>query len=214
MNEMHTASALGGYALGWDTYGPAAAPTRLEHSGTLFTFSGYQAVLPQSGYGIAILFNCGSASLLEQTAIFRGVLHLIDGTEPTPVRPRLTNATLDALLACLTVLVLVLVASGGLTARRWAARSTRSRVRIGLGLVPSLAVLGLVVTFPDIAALLVGGRDVSWVAAAYGWPALVVLVAASLIAAATTLITRSCQLSRLVRTRPMCRGDRAERQPR
>ena len=70
MTEMHTPSAPGGYALGWDTDGPAAAPTRLEHSGNLLTFSAYQAVLPQSGYGIALLFNSGSPFLRDQTAIF------------------------------------------------------------------------------------------------------------------------------------------------
>ena len=44
-----------------------------------------------------------------------------------------------------------------------------------------------------------GGRDVSWVAAAYGWPALVVLVAAALMAATATLIFHSWQLSRHLR---------------
>ena len=77
MTEMHTPSTPGGYALGWDTYGPAAAPTRLEHSGNLLTFSAYQAVLPQSGYGIALLFNSGSPFLRDQTAIFRGVLRYL-----------------------------------------------------------------------------------------------------------------------------------------
>jgi sugar phosphate permease len=72
-------------------------------------------------------------------------------------------------------------------------------VRIVLGLVPSMAVLGLVGAFADIVGRLTGGRDVSWAAAAYSWPALVVLVAAALIAAAATLTARSWQLSRHVR---------------
>jgi CubicO group peptidase (beta-lactamase class C family) len=80
MTEMHTASAPNGYALGWDTVGPAATPTRLEHSGSLRTFSAYQAVLPQSGYGIALVFNSGSAFLRDQTAIYRGVLDILQGT--------------------------------------------------------------------------------------------------------------------------------------
>jgi Beta-lactamase len=102
---MHTPSTASGYALGWDSYGPPAAPTRLEHSGNLLTFSAYQAVLPESGYGIALLFNSGSAFLLEQTAIFRGALHLVEGTDRTAGRPRLTTTTLDVLLGCLTVFV-------------------------------------------------------------------------------------------------------------
>ena len=62
-----------------------------------------------------------------------------------------------------------------------------------------MAVLGLVAAFPDIVGRLAGGREVNWVTAAYSWPALVVLVAAALIAAATTLIARTWQLNRWVR---------------
>jgi hypothetical protein len=199
MTEMHTPSARGGYALGWDTDGPAAAPTRLEHSGNLLTFSAYQAVLPQSGYGIALLFNSGSRFLRDQTAIFYGLLDLVVGTDRTPIPPRVTTAALDAVLGCLAVLVLALGAHSGLTSRRWATRRAGSRVRIVLGVAPSMAVLGLVAAFPDIAGRLAGGRDVSWVAAAYSWPALAVFVAAALIAAATTLTARAWQLSRPVR---------------
>ena len=199
MTEIHTPSAPSGYALGWDTDGPAAAPTRLEHSGNLLTFSAYQAVLPQSGYGIALLFNSGSPFLRDQTAIFYSVLQLVEGADRTSSRPRVSTAALDALLGCLTVLVLALGARGGLASRRWATRHARSRVRVVLGLLPSVAVLGLVVAFPDIVGRLAGGRDVSWVTAAYSWPALVVFVAAALIAAATTLIARFWQLSRRVR---------------
>jgi CubicO group peptidase (beta-lactamase class C family) len=114
MTEMHTPSAPSGYALGWDTDGPAAAPTRLEHSGSLLTFSAYQAVLPQSGYGIALLSNSGSPFLRDQTAIFRDVLRLVEGTDRTPARSRVSTASLDALMGCLTVLVLALGAHGGL----------------------------------------------------------------------------------------------------
>jgi hypothetical protein len=199
MTELHTPSAPSGYALGWDTFGAAAAPTRLEHSGNVLTFTAYQAVLPQSGYGIALLFNSGSPFLRDQTAIFYGVLDLVEGADPTPGRPRVSTAALDAVLGCLTVLVLALGARGGLASRRWGTRHAHSRIRIVLGLLPSLAVLGLVAAFPDIAGHLIGGRDVTWVAAAYSWPALVVLVAAALIAATATLITRSWQLTRPIR---------------
>ena len=214
MTEMHTPSAPSGYALGWDTDGPAAAPTRLEHSGNLLTFSAYQAVLPQSGYGIALLFNSGSPFLRDQTAIFRDVLRLVEGTDRTPARSRVSTASLDALMGCLTVLVLALGAHGGLAARRWATRHARSRVHIVLGLAPSMAVLGLVAAFPDIVGRLTGGRDVNWVTAAYSWPALVVLVAAALMAAATTLIARSWHLSRHIRNLANVPGRPASAAPR
>ena len=198
MTELHTPSAPNGYALGWDTDGPAAAPTRLQHSGNLLTFSAYQAVLPSSGYGIAILFNSGSPFLRDQTAIFRDVLTLVEGADPVAVRPRVTTAALDALLGFLTVLVLALGARSVLTSRRWATKHALSGTRILLGLGPPLAVLALGAAFPTIVGHLTGGRDVNWVTAAYSWPALVVLVAAAWIAAAATLIARSWQLSQAV----------------
>ena len=64
-----------------------------------------------------------------------------------------------------------------------------------LGLGPPLAVLALGAAFPTIVGHLTGGRDVNWVTAAYSWPALIILVAAALVAAAATLIARSWQLS-------------------
>src|SRR6476469_6534934 len=118
MTELHTPSAPSGYALGWDTEGPAAAPVRLDHSGNLLTYSAYQAVLPQSGFVVALLFNVGSPFLRDHPAIYREVLHLVDGTGPAAVRPRVSTATLDALLGCLTVGVLALGAYGGLASRR------------------------------------------------------------------------------------------------
>lgn len=196
MATMHAPSAPNGYALGWDTDGPVAAPTRLEHSGNLLTYSAYQAVLPQSGYGIVLLFNSGSPFLRDQTAIYRDLRRLVEGTDQAAARSRVTTPTLDAVLAFLTVGVLVLGAGGGLTARRWARRRSHARLAIVLGLLPPVTVLALIAAVPGIVGRLTGGRDVSWVTAAYSWPALVLFLEAVLLAAAATLITRSWQLSR------------------
>jgi hypothetical protein len=193
LTELHTASAPSGYALGWDTDGPADAPTRLVHSGNLLTYSAYQAVLPSSGLGVALLFNSGSALLLEQTAIFYGLLSIVEGIDSTPGGPRFYVSTLDVVLGCLTIAVLVL---GVLTSRRWASRQTTpSRVRTALRLILLVGVLAVGFAFPKIAGHLVGGRDVSWLAAAYGWPALVAFVLAAMIASAATLITTVWQLT-------------------
>jgi hypothetical protein len=84
-------------------------------------------VLPSSSYGVALLFNSGSALLLDQTAIFYGLLNIVEGTDSTPSGPRFYISTLDVVLGCLTLAVLVL---GILTSRRWASRhTTPSRVR-------------------------------------------------------------------------------------
>ena len=70
LTEQHTAGPTAhSYALGWDTDGPAGAPTRLEHSGNLLTYSAYMEVLPESGYGVVVLLNAGSGLLLDQIGI-------------------------------------------------------------------------------------------------------------------------------------------------
>ena len=94
------------------------------------------------------------------------------------------------------VRVIALGAHGVLTSRRWARRHSHSRRGIAMGLLPPVTVLALIAAVPAIVGHLTGGRDVTWVTAAYSWPALVVLLAAALIAAATTLIARSWQLNR------------------
>ena len=195
LTQMHTASAVDvGYALGWDTNGPANAPTLLEHSGNLLTFSAYQAVLPASGYGVVVLLNTGSALLRDQYAIFEGVLDIVEGTDTTPAGPPYSLATLDTVLAFLTIAVMLLGIRGVRRSRRWATRTSGSWTRIVIRVLPYLAVLGLVAAFPRLAGKFVGGRDVTWEAAAYGWPALVVLVLTVLAAILATLIARAWQM--------------------
>ncbi|GEM_PF-914135 len=195
MTEMHTGRAPAGYALGWDTDGPVDTPTRVQHSGNLLTYSAFQAVLPDSGYGVALLFNSGSAFLLEQSAIFEGVLDVVEGADVTTRGPRFPTTTRDAALASSTVVVVLLGTRGILTSRRWAARHGPAGARAMLRMVPLLGVVGLLAAFPYLASVLYGGRDVTWLAAAYAWPALVVFVAASLVASAATVMVRVSQLS-------------------
>ena len=95
-----------GYALGWDTDGPADAPTHLQHTGNLFTYSAYEEFNPQSGYGVVVLLNAGSGLMFDQIGIFYGVRDIVDGTDLTPAGPAGTtvNATrMDTLLGLLTV---------------------------------------------------------------------------------------------------------------
>jgi CubicO group peptidase (beta-lactamase class C family) len=195
LTQMHTASAVDvGYVLGWDTNGPANAPTLLEHSGNLLTFSAYQAVLPASGYGVVVLLNTGSALLRDQYAIFEGVLDIVEGTDTTPAGPPYSLATLDTVLAFLTIAVMLLGIRGVRRSRRWATRTSGSWTRIVIRVLPYLAVLGLVAAFPRLAGKFIGGRDVSWEAAAYGWPALVILALTMLAAILATLIARAWQM--------------------
>jgi hypothetical protein len=130
------------------------------------------------------------------------VLNIIEGTDSTPDGPRFSTSTLDVLLGCLTLAVLVLGVRGVLGSRRRAIRYALSRARTLLRLIPQLGVLAVGAAFPDIAGYVLGGRDVSWLAAAYGWPALVAFVLAAMVASAASLIADAWQLIRLRRAAP------------
>ena len=192
MRVLHTPSAPQvGYALGWATRGPTSAPTRLEHSGSLLTFTSEEALWPASGYGVVLLFNAGSPMMLDQTAIVHGVFDIIEGTAPPSSGPHLA-ATLDTVLAAFTLTALTLGVCGAVRAGRWVRRRRGAPLRTVLGLLPAVLVLGAGAAFPRLAEAWIG-RDVTWRAAAYTWPALVVFVVAALLAAAATLVARAWQ---------------------
>jgi CubicO group peptidase (beta-lactamase class C family) len=194
LEELHSASAPGGYALGWDTYGPARSPTRIEHSGNLFTFSAYEAILLDSGYGIALLFNSSSPLLRDQTAMFTGVMKIVEGSDMSPSGAGSSTKTLDLILAVLTGGVLLLGIRAVLRSRRWTTKHVPLRARSVLRLVPYVFVIAVLASFPRIVGSLVGGRDVPWKSAAYGWPALTVFVLLALLATTATLISRAWHL--------------------
>lgn len=208
MRQLHAASAPNGYAFGWATRGPRADPTRIGHSGSVLTFSSEQVILPRSGVGVALLFNSSSAFLFEQRAILDGVLRILDGGAPSD--PPLPRGAIDGFLAVLTVAALGAGATGAAHGRRWAERHRRAPVRIAARLLPLLGAICAVAAFPTIGVWLMGGRDVTWRAAAYGWPALVALVLATALAALVTLTSRVIHLLRTARSA----GPGASRGPR
>jgi CubicO group peptidase (beta-lactamase class C family) len=189
-----------GYALGWGTHGPASAPTRVEHSGSLFTFTSEEALWPATGYGVVLLFNAGSPMMLDQNAIVHGVFDIIEGTTPPASGPHLA-ARFDTILALLTLAALALGIGGVVRAGRWARRRRSARLLAALGLLPSVVVIVVGAAFPRLAEAWVG-RDVTWRAAAYEWPAVVVLVGVALVAAAGTLVARSWRWWRVHRPTP------------
>ena len=148
--------------------------------------------------------------MLDQTAIVHGVFDIVEGTAP-PSSGRHLAATLDIVLAAVTLAALTLGACGVVRAGRWARRRRGAPLRTALGLLPAVAVLGAGAAFPRLAEAWIG-RDVTWRAAAYGWPALVVFVLAALLAAAATLLARAWQWRRTdgatSSPRPACRRHR------
>jgi hypothetical protein len=161
----------------------------VEHSGSLFTFTSEEALWPVSGYGVVLLFNAGSPMMLDQIAIVHGVFDIVEGTTP-PVRgPRLA-VQLDTVLALLTLAALALGICGVVRAGRWARPRRSTPLLAALGQLPPVLVIVAGAAFPRLAEAWIG-RDVTWQAAAYEWPALVVFVCAALVAAGGTLFARS-----------------------
>jgi CubicO group peptidase (beta-lactamase class C family) len=198
MRLLHSPSAPdSGYALGWDTQGPTDAPTRLEHSGNLFTFTAEEALWPVSGYGVVLLFNSGSPMMLDQTAIVHGVFDIIEGTTPPASGPHLATR-LDTVLAVLSLVTVALGISGVIRAGRWAKRRHRTPVLAAVSSLPLALILIGGAVFPRLAEAWIQ-RDVTWRAAAYEWPALVVFLCAALVAAASTLTARAWQYWRVHR---------------
>jgi hypothetical protein len=129
--------------------------------------------------------------MLDQTAIVHGVFDIIEGAAPPSGSPRLA-ATLDTVLAAVTVGALTLGGCGVARAGRWARRRRGTPLRTALGLLPAVTVVSAGAVFPRLAETWIG-RDVTWKAAAYGWPALFVFVLAALLAASATLLARAWQ---------------------
>jgi CubicO group peptidase (beta-lactamase class C family)/uncharacterized membrane protein YdjX (TVP38/TMEM64 family) len=195
IRELHTASAPGGYALGWDTDGPKGDPTQIEHGGCCFAWSAEEVLLPRSGYGVAVLFDSASPLGLDEANVAEGVAALVRGNDPQPQGP--ASSTVDLVLGALTLAAFALGTVGVVRSGRWAAdREGRPPWRAALRLLPHFALLAACLSFPTLAGLLFGGRDVTWFSAAYNWLALVALVAAAALASASVVAARILKLAR------------------
>jgi CubicO group peptidase (beta-lactamase class C family) len=68
----------GDYGMGWQVITPEQGPRRIEHTGVLSTFSAVQVLLPDSGYGFALLFN-GNSALADTAGVASGLAALLAG---------------------------------------------------------------------------------------------------------------------------------------
>jgi CubicO group peptidase (beta-lactamase class C family) len=186
--ELHRRQA-GGYGLGWFVgTTPGGAPID-SHDGTMLTFTAYQAVLPASGYGVAVMVNARTG-YADADALGAGLVDLIEGRRVG--RPDTSAAWIDVVLLGLIPVAVVLAVRGVRRARRWAATASRWRVAL---LLPYLAPIPLLLTLHRIASFLYRGRDISWPQTVYLYPAFALLLAATAIAATAVLATRIVRLT-------------------
>lgn len=192
--EMHRRPATGSYALGWDiATTPSGAPL-VEHTGSLLTVTAYQALLPATGHGVAVLANSGSG---YGAAADLGA-QLIDLIEGRPVRATTSPAPLivvDVVLLLLTVAAGALAGRGIRRSGRWAGRHRPGPVAAAR-LAPYLLPPVLLLTLDRVVSVLYRGDDISWRQAAYLYPALTLLLTAGALASAAVLVARLARWGR------------------
>ncbi len=173
----HTPSAVSkSYGLGWFVGTTASGAPLIDHGGDLFTSTAYQALLPESGYGIAVMANTGMRHGDAQ-AIGERLVALVDGRQLPPLGD--PYVAVDAVLLALALATAALSCRGVVRSRRWAARR-RSVPWTVARLVPLVAPLLLAATVHRVVGYLYRGRDVAWPQVPYLYPtfAVVLLVAA------------------------------------
>ncbi|MGW5264639.1 serine hydrolase domain-containing protein [Microbispora sp. NPDC004025] len=170
VREMRTPSKPNDrYALGWEIGTTERGTAVLEHGGDLFTSSAHQLLMPESGYGIAVMANANMA-FSDAHELMAGIVAIVEGgTAQVPTgQPVILT---DVLFALLTLVTAGLAVRGTVRARRWAARRTGWQL---LRLAPYLAPIGLCATIVPIHRLLAHGRDAAWVQLAYLYPTFMV----------------------------------------
>lgn len=197
VRALHTPSAPGGYALGWDTDGPPERLTRIEHGGCCFGWAAHEALLPEAGHGVAILFNSASPVGIDEASVTEGVLAIVSGQSP---EESVSSGTVDLALGVLSLAALALGTVGVVRAARWAARQAgRPAWRVAMQLLPHAVPVVLCLIFPLLAGFLFGGRTVTWRSITYTWPALAVFLGAVALAESAVIAGR---ILHLLRVRP------------
>ncbi len=187
VREMRTPSKPNeDYALGWQISETGRGTPVLEHGGDLFTSTAHQLLMPDSGYGVAVMANTGMA-FSDAHTLMTGIVAIIEGG--TPEQPGVGSTVLtDALFVLLTLVTVALAARGVVRAPRWAARRTGRRLWRA---APYLAPLVLCLTIAPIHRVLARGRDAAWIQLAYLYPTfmlwLVTAAAAGLLVVAARL---------------------------
>lgn len=182
------------YALGWDVPATHGGERRIGHTGSSGTASAVMVVLPDTGYGVAVLANARMPLESDLEAVVEGLVDLVSGRVPAPA------GAPAALIADLTASALALGAltAGGWTALRadrWAARVGRSRWRAAAGLLPWALPVPVAVLLPDLLGRLTG-RAVPWALIGHIWASLAAVFVAAALAGAAVVAARAAALRR------------------
>ncbi|GAB2517773.1 serine hydrolase domain-containing protein [Nocardiopsis aegyptia] len=163
VRSLHSPSRVSGsYALGWSLDETSSGAPVVEHGGDLLTATAHQALLPESGHGVAVMANAGG-SVAGAGPLAAALVDLIDsGSAPAPPTGTAASA-LDAVLLALGAAAVPLAWRGVRRARVWAlARTGRPWWAVSARLLPYAAPPLLLAVLHEVVGRLFGGRDVAW----------------------------------------------------
>ncbi|MEU4766036.1 serine hydrolase domain-containing protein [Actinosynnema sp. NPDC023794] len=191
ITETHTPTAVSkSYGLGWFVGVTASGAPLVDHGGDLFTSTAYQALLPGSGHGIAVLANTGMRHGDAQ-AIGARLVALVEGRQLPPADD--PHTVVDAVLLGLALVFAALNGRGVVRSRRWAARR-RSTAWTVARLVPLVLPLLLLLTVHRVVGYLYRGRDVAWLQVPYLYPTFMVALAVTALGCVAVLAARAIAL--------------------
>jgi CubicO group peptidase (beta-lactamase class C family) len=182
----------GGYAMGWQTVTPESGPRRLEHTGVLSTFWSAQVLLPDSGYGFAVLLN-GNSTMADTAGLTAGLAALLaaDGEESAPR----STALVSTLIGGACVLVLVLRVRSLVRIEHWRRRRAGRPWWTTLpGILWLLLPVGLLIGLVPLVGAAAGRVFTFW-QLCLAMPDVVVLLVVAAITGATLAITRLVALA-------------------
>ncbi|MEU5942400.1 serine hydrolase domain-containing protein [Micromonospora sp. NPDC047548] len=186
--EMRRPPTGSSYALGWYVETTPSGVPLVEHTGGLITITAYQALLPATGYGVAVLANSGS-QYGDAADLGAQLIDLIEGrpvsaqTSPTPL------IVTDLVLLLLAVGVVVLAVRGVRRSRRWADHRRPGPAAVAR-LAPYLLTLTLTLTLHRVVSFLYRGQDISWLQTVYLYPAFTLLLAVGALACLMVVAAR------------------------
>ncbi|HEY1180423.1 MAG TPA: serine hydrolase domain-containing protein [Phytomonospora sp.] len=193
LSAMHSPSPVSEYGMGWGVEKPDdGGPDQVIHAGNLFTYTANQMIIPETGYGFAVM-SPTSAIYDESYDILTGLVDLTQGREPSPVG---TLWIYELVIGLTALAALGLAALGVVRSRRWAARRDgRPAWRIALRLSPLALPVLLLAAYPSLLGVLFR-RDIDWAQCWYRAPSLLILLAAGAAAALAVIAARVVRLAK------------------
>jgi hypothetical protein len=197
VTDMHTPSGVSDddYGMGWER----AQSDQIVHYGDWFTYTAAQVLVPETGYGIAVIADTGLALEDDPKIIAQGLAELTQGESPDVHRPWGIYA--DWGMALLTLATIGLGGVCLVRSRRWADRQARPVWLIAVRELPYLAPIPIMIALPELAGLVFRGRAPTFLQVTYVWPGLVVFLGIAALAGVCVVLVRGVWLMVLRRNR-------------